>query len=648
MKSTLVHGLSFALAATAALTACGDGDPPRVTAVFDVPGTTPTTATPAEFYNLPFPSDIRLTADHHLDLTGWPARTPIVQTYVAAAEAQLDGFGTNSTIFTRLNGAIDVASLPDPATSQTAASSVYLVNVDPTSSEFGKLTPLRVNFTPGAYGTIGTNSLAAEPYPGFPLREGTTYALVITNRVHDESGRPLQRDDDFNTIASVAPPIYPLLASASNAFAPLWSWLDANGANADHRDDVIDATVFTTQHVTQIPPVLRKAIYALAAPSGTGLTLDPPSGTAQSVVYNGTYSAPNFESGAVPYSAPGSGQIILDDNGLPVPQLYENLRFCISIPKGTVPTTGWPIAIYQHGTGGDYHSFIEDGTAQRLAKVGIASISMDQVLHGTRNPGGNPEIDFFNFQNPDAARNNVMQGVADSFSILRLAIGLTVVDGTRTNTFDAHRIYYFGHSQGSSTGAPFVAYEPLLGGAVLSGAGGVLSLSILNKTEPIDIPSLVGALIHDDPVDEFNPTLALVQMWGERADSENYAPMYARRPATVDGVTYAPQNVYISEGFVDHYAPNPDIEAFATGAGAQLVNPVLQPIEGLTLLGGTVATAPVTGNLNGATVVIPQYTQAEGSDGHFVVFEVPAAMAQSANFLGTAAATGKATLITAP
>ena len=187
----MVRGVSFALMTTAALAACGDGDPPRITAVFDVPGTTPTTATSAEFYNTPFPSNLRLTADHHLDLTGWPARTPIVQTYVAAAEAQLDGFGPNSTIFTRVNGAVDVASLPDPATSQTSAASVYLVNVDATSTDFGKRTPVRVHFTAGAYGTIGTNSLAAEPYPGFPLREGTTYALVITDRVHDENGRSI-------------------------------------------------------------------------------------------------------------------------------------------------------------------------------------------------------------------------------------------------------------------------------------------------------------------------------------------------------------------------------------------------------------------------------------------------------------------------
>ena len=86
------------------------------------------------------------------------------------------------------------------------------------------------------------------------------------------------------------------------------------------------------------------------------------------------------------------------------------MRFALTVPAGPVPATGWPIAIYSHGTGGDYASFIDDGTALGLAREGIAVISTDQVLHGPRNPGGNPELDFFNFGNPYAARDNALQG----------------------------------------------------------------------------------------------------------------------------------------------------------------------------------------------------------------------------------------------
>src|SRR5262249_28323820 len=155
--------------------------------------------------------------------------------------------------------------------------------------------------------------------------------------------------------------------------------------------------------------------------------------------------------------------------------------------------------------------------------------STDQVLHGPRNPGGNPEIDFFNFANPYAARDNALQGAADAFSQLRLSVGLTIRDGSRTIKLNPAKVFFFGHSQGGLTGPGFVASEPRLAGAVSSGTAGLLYLALLYKPAPVNIPAVVDTIIRDDPVDEDNPTLALLQMWVERADGANYAPMMVRR-----------------------------------------------------------------------------------------------------------------------
>ena len=65
------------------------------------------------------------------------------------------------------------------------------------------------------------------------------------------------------------------------------------------------------------------------------------------------------------------------------------------------------------------------------------------------------------------------------------------------------------------------------------------------------------------------------------------------------------------------------------------------------LRGRTVKTAPVEDNLDGTTATLLQY-QSTGSDGHFVVFDVPAAQIQSAKFLATLADTGTATVVVAP
>ena len=269
---------------------------------------------------------------------------------------------------------------------------------------------------------------------------------------------------------------------------------------------------------------------------------------------------------------------------------------------------------------------------------------MDQVLHGPRNPGGNPELDFFNFGNVFAARDNALQGAADAFSQLRLAQGFSFDDGTRTITLDMNRVFFFGHSQGGLTGPGFVAFEPLVKGAVMSGTAGLLYLNLLHKTNPLDIPALVETFLRDEPVDENNPSLALVQMWVDRSDPANYAPLMVRKPPP----GLAPRNIFQTEGFTDTYSPNIGIEAFATALGGDLVQePAQKDVLGLTLRGRTVKAAPITDNLDGATAVLAQFNQQAGSDGHFVVFDIAAAKQQAAKFLGTLATTGKATVVPA-
>ncbi len=143
-------------------------------------------------------------------------------------------------------------------------------------------------------------------------------------------------------------------------------------------------------------------------------------------------------------------------------------------------------------------------------------------------------------------------------------------------------------------------------------------------------------------MDEDNPTLALAQMWIERADGANYAKLMVRHPPMGN----AAKNIFQTEGFTDTYAPNPAIEAFATAIGGDIVQTAAaKPIDGLTLRGRMVLAPPITNNLDGATAVLAQYNQQPGSDGHFVVFDIPAAQTQSAQFLGTLAGSGAATVV---
>jgi predicted esterase len=624
--------LATAAVTLLALAACEEG--PKTTALFAVPG-----ASPADhFYDLPYPNDLRRYPDGTLDLSRFPTNSLIVDKLRAAAET-LDGFGLNSAIYARFDGPLDAATLPDPAASLEPGASVYLVNVDPDSPERGARIPIVARFKPKGTQTIDDNHLVARPYPGFPLDEGTTYALVITKRVHDAAGNPIARADLLGHIVDGGGDA--AIAAARAAYQPLLDYLDEPGD--DERADLVSAAVFTTQHATFIAKALRKGVYAAPAPVATAVTRT--TNNAIYSVWTGMYQAPNFQTGEPPYVNEPDGEIKVGADGAAIVSRTETLRFALSVPAGDVPADGWPLVVYSHGTGGDYMSFV-NRTAASLAREGLAIISMDQVLHGPRNPGGNPELDFFNFGNPYAARDNAAQGFADAFSQLRLGVGLSIPDGQRTHHFDPTKIYFFGHSQGGITGPGFVAFEPSLSGAVLSGTAGLLYENLLHKTEPLNIPDLVQTFVRDEPVDEDNPSLALVQMWVDRSDCINYAPLMARKPATIDGVALAPRSIYQSEGFIDTYSPNIGIEAFATSLGGDIVQlPDFKAVEGLTLRGRTPKPAPITGNLNGVTAVLAQYEQESGSDGHFVVFDLPVAENHAAKFLGTLARTGQATMV---
>ncbi len=626
---------ALAVALPLVASACGDPEP-GTAALFVVPGAGPAD----EFYALPFPNDLRRYPDGKLDLSLFPTNSLIVDSYRAAIETHLDGFGLNSAMYARFDGALDAATLPDVAGSTEDGASVYLVDVDPDSSTRGQRVPIVVKFRVEGTETLSGNHLVARPYPGFPLAETTTYALVITNRVRAEGGGSVARPASVGHALGITSG-GTAYARAVEVYAPLAAWLDEAGG--DDRDDVVSAAVFTTQRATHVATALRKAVFALPAPSPTSVTRVDVNPTY--TTFTGNYTAPNFQAGDVPYRNAPAGEIAIGADGAAIVRRMESLRFAITLPPGAVPANGWPLSIYSHGTGGSYTSFINDGTAARLAAEGIAVLSMDQVLHGPRNPGGGPEVDFFNFGNVFAARDNALQGAADAWSQLRLAHAMTLVDDARTHRFDATKMSFFGHSQGGITGPGFVAYEPSLSGAVLSGTAGVLYLSFLYKTEPFDIPQIVQTFIRDQPVDEDNPSLALVQIWIERSDPVNYAPLMARTPPAGNPA----RHVFQTEGFTDTYSPNPGIEAFATALGADVVQgPDTKAFPGMALRGMAIKPAPITNNRNGKTVVLGQYDQQPGSDGHFVVFNIPAASTQATKFLGTLARAGQATVVEVP
>jgi hypothetical protein len=607
---------------------------PPTTAIFELPAAGGDTAS-GEYYALPFPNDLRVRADGTLDLDTHPRPNQLIDTYLSLFSSHFEGFGTNSGIFVRFSAAIDPATLPASAEAARADdASVYLVDVDAASPEHGLRRPLRFRFEPTEGVSIGPNWLSVLPYPGFTLRPRTTYALVVTRRLHGADGAEVARSSDFEALMSDAAE-----ARALAVYAPLTAWLDEPGG--DERADVVDAAVFTTQDPTALMGALRAEVHAhVAAPELADVAAGPAGAGGAFTSFTGTVQMPIFQRGESPYQSEG-GDIVVE-NGVPQVQRFETVRVALTFPPGAVPAGGWPVVLYAHGTGGDYQSFMHDGTAARFAAAGLAVMGADQVLNGTRLPGGGePDLLFYNFQNPLAGRDNSRQGAADNFQLTRLVPRVSIPDGNRTHVLDPARAYFMGHSQGGITGPLAFAWEPDLHGAILSGAGGLIYWALLLKTEPLDIPGLLQAFVRDYPLDEFNNVLALVQMFIEPADPINYARLITREPPP--GVPL--RDVFQSQGLVDHYTPPPCIEALGVALGGSPVGPLLEPLDGFVLAGRPLLEAPVSANLGERTVVFHQYPAAAGSDGHFVDFDDPEARRQSVGFLATLAADGTATLV---
>jgi hypothetical protein len=230
--------------------------------------------------------------------------------------------------------------------------------------------------------------------------------------------------------------------------------------------------------------------------------------------------------------------------------------------------------------------------------------------------------------------------------------------------FDPQRVYFMGRSQGALTAPAFLAHEPSVRAAMLSGAGGSLLLSLLHKTEPFDIPMLLRVAV-GEPIDEFHPVLNLVQQMTEPADPLNYAARIMGRAADAP-----PKHLFVSQGVIDHYTPGPTTDALITALQIPVASPVLSPINGLSLRGLTPVALPLSGNLlvgqQAVTAGVVQYHAVPNGepcsdtlacadsayceagqcliDGHFAMFRDPRGEQHLASFFGTLVRDGIPTL----
>lgn len=618
-----------------ALVACTSAPEPSVRARMRLPAD--------EYFASPWPDDRRLDEKGCFLASEFPNPhgAGIFEEVKRRSDGLSCGWSIAAPAYMPFDGALDTSTLPtEPAAFMSSRAPFFMVAIDQGGPFEGLQVPLEWRFDDAPNAWLPGNVLIARPVRGFTLESGTRYAFVVTTRLVDRAGVPIGADAGFAAaLAGEGDPAW------ADHLRPLRTFLESRGID---RSLIAGATVFTTATGQAELLALRDWVEAQPAPVAQGLSwdssVDAPEGTA---LVKGTYEAPYFLHGAAPYTTEG-GEFDYEANGTPRPSLREQMRFSLCLPTSPMPDKGFPVVFVSHGTGGDWHSFVRDGTCGRLAAKGIASFGIDNVLHGPRARGatdciGMPaENCFFNPVNPVSSRNLMRQAALDHVSLRRMVEGLSVpvaVAGLDLPArFDLTHPGFFGHSQGGLTGALYLAIEKKSAGGMLSGAGGHLTTTLLDRVDTNGLSSSVRALaegllfgMREEHLDQLHPGMAILQTIGEPADPLLYAKGWLREPQG------RRKSVLLINGTEDPNTPLGCAVAYAVRGGVpqfetgRVEDPLFELAGLLPVAGPVTENVPVQGDWPAVTAAFREFPGA----GHFPAFDDASAVAAWTTFLDT-------------
>ncbi|HMV68343.1 MAG TPA: hypothetical protein PKA64_15960 [Myxococcota bacterium] len=589
------------------------------------------------FFDTPWPSDARRTAEGASDWSGFPnpTGTELLDTYLAATRLRT-GAALNAPMYVRFDGDIAIDAVPGGAETAGLASPIQLADVDPRSPTFGQRVPVDWEWLANDASYHPARVLSVAPIEGFPLRPLTTYALVITAAL-------ASRPDAFDAAWSGD-------GAFADSLAPLRDALPFLGL--DERDVAV-ATVFTTMDATEPMDHVARFVLDHVQPAVFQHDLEALDDLGPYEVLRSNYMTPMFMSGAPPWADEG-GAFVFADDGTPEIQRWEPMRLSVVVPKDQAePADGWPVLISLHGTGGDYRTFCNSTSDMEIATwatgMGVLGLSIDLPLHGAREaPGTVIDLHSFNVLQPDSALHIHRQAAADALFLLRGIVDHEAAYGEpltfnhpdgRVLHLDTSRVAIIGHSQGGITTAlalPWMGER--LQAAVMSGTGGLLAITAVERDNDYDIPTLIRSLLDfqdDEELTEKHPVLGLVQSLVEITDPINYGRYWFSEDGGLAGAS--PTDVLMTSGLRDDMTPYRTSEALAAAASAPFAGRRWSAATGMLLRGLDARRLPVEDDMYGWDGEPITAGLSQWNDGtHFVIFEEPAARDVARNFVWSA------------
>ncbi|MEL6224967.1 MAG: hypothetical protein AAFR31_20225 [Cyanobacteria bacterium J06627_8] len=670
----------------ARLSAWAQEPPPRAIASFDLSADW---TEPDQFYDFPYPSDLRLDPNKHPDLSGFPVFTKFYGFFKRLKTIASDRlyFPTTAAGYFRFDQPLanqDPTQLIEAATD----SPILLIDVDRESPERGKLFPVVASTpAPDPY-YVPPHLLGVAPYPGIVLQPNRQYAYVVRRGVKDRNGKSIKPTPAFRQLRRGEIPRGPMQRKflAYLLYKPLWETLDQLDVE---RNSVVTATVFTTGDVVTQTAQLSDAVLARYDRDFKNLRYEPDNRISglNYCKFVADIRLPQFQKGTPPFLffEKRAGLFELDANGKLKQKGNDTVPVVITVPKKPMPRKGYPLMMYYHGSGGlssqvtDRGPVIKEeqgripgrGPADVVARYGFASVGAALPLNPERIPvvvsnifGNRP---YLNPTNPSAYRDTFRQGVFEQRLIIealdRLTIppealqdcqGPSLPNGATSFRIDTTSMVALGQSQGAQYAAMMGAVEPKITSVIPTGSGGFWALLFATFTnqEGGDFEKIAAVLDNvlkkEDAIDHLYPPLRLLQSSWEAAEPMVYMPRIAKRPLPGHPV----RSVYQPVGQGDSAFPEVIFDAVALATGIEQAGDELWPEmqESLAIEGyDGLIDYPVSDNLKSDdgrpyTGVVVQYAGDGLADPHTIFSQLDDVKSQYGCFMDSVQKTGNATV----
>jgi alpha-beta hydrolase superfamily lysophospholipase len=576
-----------------------DAGPDPVRAVFRLAGS------PMPFGSVPWPDDAYVDDNGEVSTRDIPTEgPPDFADALAEGLKDLDGFGLRPTIYVRFDGPLDPKSLPaTPDASTQGDASAFLIDLDLGSPDAFERVALDVRYDAGDF------ELRMRPANSRALVPGRRYAAVVTRGVLGADGRAVEPAPAFTRLRTAAlRDLDERQRRARAEYLPVLETLASIGVARERvaalavfhvqttRADLSDARSIVRDDVAPSPAIIQAVSGTdidsiLGSSKGAGIDGGGPHEHIAWMAY-GTYPTPNFlsarngEHGQFRRTAMNG----LRSRG------QDEVTFTLWLPRGASPVAALPVAIVQHGLGGERGDALP--VANALAELGYATFAIDAPFHGSRassdltnrftggatpdgfgdSPGDFAGVDDEASElvplHPFYYRDAMRQGVADlmgAVAVLQttdwsvLGALSAALQGVRLRT---ERVAFVGFDLGAEMGVALASFEPSVGPVVAAFAGGSTVDSWIDSPGRAPLMDALLARLGRDPsaadVDEAELLEAPdVDVWRTLAD-RGTALAYAH------ALRRAPSNVLLLMARDDETVHNRASEGLAAALGADI------------------------------------------------------------------------------